>query len=102
MTPRLLISAIAFVAFVALLSGAYAKGRADGRALEAGAYAAQLAEAQARTMRAAEQASRAEADRLEMEAQRDALARDLEDQAYADKDETGGLPRNRVGRLRQK
>lgn len=98
MTPRAILAAMALAAII----GAYAKGRADGRALEAGIHAAALAEAQARTMRAAEQASRAEADRLAMEAQRDMLARDLEDQAYADKDETGGLPRNRVGRLRQK
>lgn len=98
MSLRLALAALAIIAMI----GAYAKGRADGRALEAGIHAAALAEAQSRTMRAAEQASRAEADRLAMEAQRDTLARDLEDQAYADKDDTGGLPRGRVGRLRRK
>jgi hypothetical protein len=65
-------------ALVLLLTGAaYLWGRQDGRALCEGAHAAALAQAQAATIRI-------EAERLAIQAERDALARDLEDQAHAD------------------
>ena len=70
---------------------------ADGR------HAAALLKQQKATMEAAEQASRKEAERLEAQAERDALARQLEDQAYADHD--GGicsLPVGRVQRLNRR
>lgn len=87
---------------LAMLVGAYAQGRHDGRALEAGRQAEARAATQAALIRAAEQASRIEAARLALEAERDALARDLEDQAHADPDATGGLPVGRVERLRRR
>jgi hypothetical protein len=49
-------------------------------------HSAALAAAQARAFAAAEVASRKEAERLALEMERDALARDLEAAAYADPD----------------
>lgn len=93
---------IAAAVVLTLTGAAYLWGRHDGRALCEGAHAAALAKAQAATIRAAEQASRIEAERLALEAERDAIARELEDAAHADDDATGGLPRSRVDRLRQR
>lgn len=93
---------ITAAAVLMLIASAYLWGRHDGRALCEGAHAAALAQAQAATIRAAEQASRIEAARLAMQAERDDLARELEDAAHADDDATGGLPRSRVDRLRQR
>jgi hypothetical protein len=81
---------------------AYWLGMEDGRIRAVARHQAELATARAATIRAAEAASRAEAARLSIEAERDALARDLEDQAHADTDATGGLPLGRVERLRQR
>lgn len=93
---------IAAAVTMALTGSAYLWGRHDGRALCEGAHAAALAKAQKATIRAAEQASRTEAARLALQAERDDLARELEDAAHADDDATGGLPRSRVDRLRQR
>ena len=93
---------IAAAVTMALTGAAYLWGRHDGTALCEGAHAAALAQAQKATIRAAEQASRIEAERLALEAERDAIARELEDAAHADNDATGGLPRSRVDRLRQR
>lgn len=93
---------ITLVAVLLLSGAAYLWGRNDGRALCEGAHAVALARAQAATIRAAEQASRTEAARLALQAERDDLARELEDAAHADDDATGGLPRSRVDRLRQR
>jgi hypothetical protein len=59
-----------------------------------------LLQAQNEMIQAAEQASRKEAERLAMQSERDALARDLEDQANAEPDDGScGLPAGRVQRL---
>lgn len=92
MTPRLMLSAIAFVALFALLGGAYAKGRADN---EARHVAAALAQAKADAEATAKLAAAEEANRM--------LVRALEDQAYAEPpSDTCGLPRSRVLRLRER
>lgn len=93
---------IAAAVTMALTGAAYLWGRHDGTALCEGAHAVALAQAQKATIRAAEQASRTEAARLALKAERDDLARELEDAAHADDDATGGLPRSRVDRLRQR
>jgi hypothetical protein len=65
-----------------------------------GRHAARLLEAQKETMQAAEQASRVEAERLALQAERDELARALEDQAYATPDDgSAALSADRVRRL---
>ena len=59
-------------------------------------------EAQEAAYRAAELASRKEAERLALEAKRADLAQQLEDQAYAEAPSSVCLPVSRVLRLRQR
>lgn len=77
------------------------QGYRMGEAAAEGRHAAALLEAQRQAQRAADLASRIEAERLAMQAERDRLARDLEDRAHADPS-GGGLPAGRVERLRQR
>lgn len=97
-----MIRAWLLAAALALLAGAYGWGRMDGARLAHAAQAATVAAAQAATIRAAEVASRKEAERLALQAERDALAHQLEDEAREDPDATGGLPAGRVDRLRRR
>lgn len=92
------ITNIIIAAGLGLLAG-FAIGDTRATARAGLQHAAALAEAQAQVIRAAELASRKEAMRLSLEAERDALARDLEDQAHAQP--AGGicLPAERVRRL---
>lgn len=83
-------------------ASAYLWGRYDGRALCESAHAAAKAQTLATTIRAAELASRIEAERLALEAERDLLLQELEDQAYADQENSCGISAGRVDRLRQR
>lgn len=80
MNRYLLIGATAAIALAGL------QGYRMGYAASEGRHAAALVAAQREAFAAAEAASRKEAERLAMEAERDALARDLEAQAYTDPD----------------
>lgn len=71
-------------AALALLAAVWFQGHHAGRAACEARHTAALAAAQTATIRAAEEASRREAARLEAEAARDRLARELEDAAHAD------------------
>jgi hypothetical protein len=85
-----------------VFAGAYGTGWYHGHR-QAGIEAqARLAQAMQQAVRNAQMAGRIEAERLALEAERDALAQELEDQANADTDSTGGLSRGRVDRLRQR
>lgn len=87
---------------LAALAMAYSAGWYRGAEQAALAAEAATAQAMAQAIRNAEIASRIEAERLAIEAERNALAQELEDQAYADTDDTGGLSRSRVDRLRRR
>jgi hypothetical protein len=88
---------------LALASGLWVHGQHTGRTSCEGRHAAELARAQAAAFRAAEEASRKEAARLEAEAARDAADQALEDIAYAEPPSSGcGLPASRVLRLRER
>ena len=92
------------LALVALLTGWTVRGWYSGAQHAAelqGALTARVA-AERAAHAAAEVASTKEAARLAAEADRDALARQLEDLAHADTDQSGGLSRARVERLRQR
>lgn len=93
---------LALGAVLMLLAGAYLWGRHDGEAFCEGRHAAEMARAQAATIRSAEQASRKEAERLSLEAERDLLLQELEGQAYADQENSCGISAGRVDRLRQR
>lgn len=74
-----------------------------GYGISEGRHAAALAEAQARAFEAADLASRKEAERLALETQRDALARELDAAAYADPDAgRAALSADSVRRLRNR
>lgn len=90
------------LAALAALALAYSAGWYRGNEQAALAAKAATAQAMAQAIRNAEIASRIEAERLAIEAERNALAQELEDQAYADTDDAGGLPRSRVDRLRRR
>ena len=66
------------------LACAYGWGRYDGGRMAHAAHAQAAQAAMAQTMRAAELASRKEAERLALEAELTALAQTLEDEAHAD------------------
>lgn len=89
-------------AVLAAVIGAYVWGRGDGRALAEAAHAAKMQRAQADALRAADLASRKEADRLAAEAARNDLAQQLEDMANADPAGGECLPVSRVLRLNQR
>jgi hypothetical protein len=88
---------------LALLGLAFAFGWVTGRDQANGRNAAALAAQQRETMKAAELASRKEADRLFLAAELDRQALSMEDQANADPDD-GSCPlaAGRVLRLRQR
>lgn len=94
----------AAVAILAAMSGWQARSWRDGAAqaaeLQAALAARTVAEQAAHA--AAEAASEREVERLALEQERDALARQLEDAANADQVSGGGLPRARVERLRKR
>ncbi len=78
-------------------------GHRTGTAWCEARHQAELAAAQKAQMRAAEEASRAEAARLEAEAERDRRNKELEDAAYAEPHSAAcGLPASRVLRLRDR
>jgi hypothetical protein len=74
------------VAALVLILLAGWQGYRLGYGISEGRHAAALAEAQARAFEAADLASRKEAERLALLAERDALARELDAAAYADPD----------------
>jgi signal transduction histidine kinase len=84
---------------LALIAGAWGHGRHTGVAACEAAHARAMDAARDAAMRAAELASRKEAERLAAEAERDAMARDLEDQANADPATGDCLSVDRVRRL---
>jgi hypothetical protein len=84
---------------LALIAGAWGHGRHTGVVACEAAHARALDAARDAAMRAAELASRKEAERLAAEAERDALARDLEDAANADPPTGECLSADRVRRL---
>lgn len=92
--------AAAVIAAFAALASAFGVGWYAASTTAARDAAEAMARAQAAIVRNAELASRKEAERLALEAERDALAQSLEDQAYADADTSGGLRGDRVVRLR--
>lgn len=97
MYPKLILAALALCAVTG--TGGYHLGYGaaeDDQALR-------VAEAQRRMIRAAEDASRAEAERLALQAERDALALELEDAARADPDASRpALSAGSVRRLNQR
>lgn len=92
-----IVSAV-LIAIAAAFAGGWYQGRRQANLAVEAARAAVMEQA----IRNADLASRKEAERLAMEAERDALAQTLEDQAYADADASGGLSRARVDRLRKR
>lgn len=86
-------------ALLPLCAMAYQAGRMDGQRLCTADHAIATAKAAAATIAAAELASRKEAARLQAEAERDALAQTLEDQAYAQAAAGVCLSADRVRRL---
>jgi hypothetical protein len=86
-------------ALLALIGAAYAFGRFEGARHERNALQADVAAAMRQAVRNAELVGRKEQERLALEAERDALARDLEDQAYAQQPAGVCLPADRVRRL---
>lgn len=96
-----------FLALVLLLVGSNAvtgwRFYRTGSAMADARHVAAIAEAQAATMRAAEEASRNEAARLAAEAEADAKAKALEDLAYADPVRSDcGIGIDRVRRLQSR
>jgi hypothetical protein len=98
MIPRAWMISAAAVAILASGAIGYRQGygMAEARMLRA------LQEEQQAVAKAAEIASRKEAERLAAEQERDALAQALEDQAYAEAVTGTCLPLSRVLRLRQR
>ena len=70
--------------FLAAMAGAMVWSYGNGYRAAMETVGRAVASAQMETIRAAEVASRVEAERIEAEAQRDALARRLEDEANAE------------------
>lgn len=88
---------------LAVAVGLWTHGNVTGRSACEARHEAAMVKAQRDLWRAAEQASREEAARLEAEAAREDLARQLEDAAYAEPPSADcGLPASRVLRLKER
>jgi signal transduction histidine kinase len=90
-------------ALLVLIGLAGWQGYRMGEAAAEGRHAMQLLEAQRSAQRAADLASRKEAERLALQSERDRLARDLEDLANADSDaDRPAIGAGSVSRLNQR
>ncbi len=86
-------------AAIAALVGIWFHGVSTGESRADARHGLAIRAAQQQAFEAAEAASIKEAQRLAAAAERDTLARELEDLANADPDTGGGLPAGRVQRL---